>query len=161
MWKAIDRQLWSVPVAIFGLTFAAVMALRGFSGVSFTFTNSPVRQQVYSSLAESSSALLGFLIAAVTILAAFGRKAATNPEEIRRENALAEARTRLVGLLLVVALLMLTLLITASVALSLSDRNDSLFIADTILVAGSFAGLVGLALGGIGLGLAVAERGKA
>lgn len=159
MFKALDRRPWTVPAVVFVLTAAALLVLRLF-GIFVSFTSSGLRAQFYSSVTGSSSSLLGFLIAAVTILAAFGKRQTSIPQEQRREQALADARTRLVVVLLAAALSMLVTLVSASLALAGSGSPDRLLILDMLIVSGAAAGIMGITYGGIGLALAVAERAR-
>ncbi len=156
----VDRNPWSLPVVVFVVGTLAARLLHPILGISASFTSGALRQQVYSSLTGTSSALLGFLIAAVTILAAFGKRPTTTQADQRREEALAVARTRLVMALLAAAFFMLVILITATIALASSNYPDRLELADAVIIGGCAAGAVGLLYGGIGLGLAVAERSR-
>lgn len=156
----LDEHPWFVPVSVFALAGAASVAYTYIADTSLSFTNSALRQQVYASLTGSSSSLLGFLIAAVTVLAAFGKRPTRTPQERVREDRLAIARTKLVILLLVAAFFMLVVLLSASLALSLSNQSGELALLDGIILSSAAAGVVGLVHGGLALGLAVAERGR-
>jgi amino acid transporter len=159
MLNAVDRRPWLVPLVIFIVACSFALVWSCFKQ-PLSFTNGPLRQQVYSSLTGSSSSLLGFLLAAVTILAAFGRRSTTTLADQRREEALARARTRLVIVLLTTALLMLVLLLAASTALTLSNSSNRLVLADAVILGAAIGGVAGLVYGCLGLGLAVAERSR-
>ena len=160
MLRWVDRHPWSVPVSIFVLATVIARFSQPLFGVTASFTCGPLRQQVYSSLTGASSALLGFLIAAVTILAAFGKRPTTTLADQHREEALALARMRLVLVLLAAAFFMLVVLVTASIALASSNYPDRLNFADATILGGVAAGVAGILYGGLGLGLAVAERAR-
>lgn len=158
MLTAIDQRPWTVPVGVVAVAGIAATIWPVAFGVPISFTDGPLRQQVYSSLAGSSSSLLGFLIAAVTILAAFGKRPTSNPADQARESALAIARTKLVVVLLTAAVCMLAVLVAATLALASANFPGRLYLLDGILLAGTSAGVSGIILGGLGLGFAVAER---
>lgn len=160
MWRAIDRNLWCLPVILFALSISLVTILNWRFHVVASFTYSPLRQQVYSSLAGSSSSLLGFLIAAITIIAAFGRRHQTIVEEIRRERILAAARAQIVILLLVAATFILFVLLASTIALSASNAPNRLYVLDGLILSSSIAALVGIITGAAALSLAVIERGR-
>lgn len=159
MLRVVDRQPWVLPVGTLVLVTAAA-SLAPLLGIYASFTSGPLRQQVYTSLAGTSSALLGFLIAAVTILAAFGRRPTSTLADQQREESLARARTRLVGALLAAALCMLAVLVASTLALSASNHPGRLVFADALIIGGSSGGFFGILYGGFGLGLAVAERAR-
>lgn len=160
MLRLIDRNPWSVPVGASVVTAVLVMLAHPILGVAASFTSGSLRQQVYGSLTGSSSSLLGFLIAAVTILAAFGKRPTQSAQDQRREEALARARTKLVMLLLTAAVFMLIILVAASLALAASNSPDRLYFADALIVSSAAGAVTGLLYGSIGLGLAVAERAR-
>jgi len=159
MLNAVDRRPWIVPLVVFVLVCSFALVWSRFAP-PLSFTSGALRQQVYSSLTGSSSSLLGFLIAAVTILAAFGKRPTAVLADQRREEALAHARTRLVVVLLTTALMMLVVLLTASTALVLSNSPDRLVLADAVILGASAGGVLGLIYSCFGLGLAVAERSR-
>jgi uncharacterized membrane protein YjgN (DUF898 family) len=159
MWRTIDRNLWTLPLLVFVLSGGLVVIFDWRFHLPISFTSTPLRQQFYSSLTGSSSSLLGFLIAAVTIIAAFGRRYQATASEGRREDALATARAQIIILLLIAAMLMLFVLLAATVALSMSNSPNRLYVLDGLIIASSTAALVGVVTGAVALGLAVIERG--
>ena len=158
MIKWLDEHPWFVPVLAAAAAGAVAILYPHLTDSSLSFTNSSVRQQVYGSLAGSSSSLLGFLLAAVTVLAAFGKRSSGTPQARIREDRLAVARTKLVVLLLVAAFFMFVVLVSASLALALSSQPGQLALLDGLIISSVAGGLVGLVFGCIALGLAVAER---
>jgi hypothetical protein len=115
------------------------------------------RQQVYSSLTGSSSALLGLALAAVAILAAFSpRPAVLNGAQ--NEVRLARARANLVGSLLVASFFLLVVLVTATVGLAVNSKQPGNWLVITLIEAAAIASILGLLLSGIGLALVIAER---
>ncbi|MEV4598347.1 hypothetical protein AB0K15_13145 [Amycolatopsis sp. NPDC049253] len=120
----------------------------------------PVRQQIYSSLASSSGSLLGFTIAAVTILAAFGQVKMPSREQRGREKDLAKAREIVSGALLVSALLLLAVLLVSTVLIGVDSSEhapETWIIIDLSLSLGAVLGLI---IGGFGLALAILERNR-
>lgn len=117
------------------------------------------RQQVYTSLTGSSSALLGLALAAVAILAAFGPRPAPAGQS-RREAQLARARTNLIGALLAASFFLLVLLITATVALAMDARVSGNGAVTSLIESAGTASVVGLILSGLGLTLVIAERSR-
>jgi hypothetical protein len=158
--KWLDRHLWSVPILVF---LVAELALSVWSATSrspvlLAAAHTASRQQIYSSLTGSSSALLGLALAAVAILAAFGPRPARAGQQTQNEAGLARARTNLVGSLLVASFFLLVILITATLALAVDSRHIGNSAVTTIIEASVVASVLGLLLSGLGLALVVAER---
>lgn len=165
MW--IDRKPWAIPVIAFPVAAVLLTAWAHLSDqpVLLGASDKATRQQVYSSLTGSSSALLGFTIAAVAILAALAPR---RPEsfsdrvrnsEVAREKNAARARTKVIWTLLATALFLLVVLVTASVAIAVDTRSVGNPMITIVIGSASFASIAGLLFGGLGLSLAVVERG--
>src|SRR5580658_2135584 len=121
----VDRHLWSFPVLVFLLAELGLGVWSAVSSKPVLLAADPLsaRQAVYSSLAGSSSALLGLAVAAVAVLAAFGPRPARTGESSRSERRLARARTIIAGSLLAASFFLLVVVITATVALGVDGRN--------------------------------------
>jgi hypothetical protein len=158
----VDRHLWSFPVLVFLLTELAFGVWSAVSSKPVLLAAAPLtaRQAVYSSLAGSSSALLGLAVAAVAILAAFGPRPARTGERNRAELLLARARTIIAGSLLAASFFLLVMAITATVALALDGRHTGNSAITTLIEASGIASVVGLLVGGIGLAFVVVERSR-
>ncbi len=86
------------------------------------------RKEIYSSLTGSSSGLLGFALAAVAIMAAFGRRSAETSEERQRENRLADARVGISKILLATSALLMVILVTATLlSVSMTAKREASF----------------------------------
>jgi hypothetical protein len=158
--KWFDRHLWSVPILMF---LVAELALSVWSAAS----RSPVllaaakvasRQQIYSSLTGSSSALLGLALAAVAILAAFGPPAPRGDQQALNEARLARARANLIGSLLVASFFLLVILVTATTALAVDSSLIGKWAVTTTIEASAIASVLGLLISGLGLALVIADR---
>jgi hypothetical protein len=158
----VDRHLWSLPVFVFLLTELAFGVWSAVSNKPVLLASAPLtaRQSVYSSLAGSSSALLGLAVAAVAILAAFGPRPARTGEPNRAELPLARARTIIAGSLLAASFFLLVMAITATVALAVDGRPTGNSAITTLIEASGIASVVGLLVGGIGLAFVVVERSR-
>ncbi|MGW1136967.1 hypothetical protein [Streptomyces zhihengii] len=118
------------------------------------------RKDIYSSLTGSASGLLGFTLAAVAILAAFGRRDTTTPDERSREDRLASARVGISKVLLTSAIFLMMILVTATAAIGMDDGKVGNFVPTTIIVAASLSSLIGLLVSGAGLTLSLVERSR-
>lgn len=151
----LDRNLWMVPILVF---LAIGVGLAVWSALSRTpvLLAAPVtaRDEVYSSLTGSSSALLGLAVAIVAILVAFAPK--PNPAETQ----LAQARAILIGSLLVASFFLLVILVDATVALAVDSKHIGNWALTTILEASGAASVIGLLVGGFGLALVIVERSR-
>ncbi|WP_143035840.1 hypothetical protein [Lentzea fradiae] len=158
----IDRNLWSVPLSATFLSFATMLIWELIDSTPTLLAGAKMsaRQQVHSSLASSSGSLLGFTIAAVTILAAFMPRNASGKVNIATEKNLAKSRNLIIGTLLTTAALLMMVLVFSTILLA-SDQAD---IAPTVLIminlACAFGAAIGLLTGGAGLALAVVERNR-
>lgn len=162
MVRWVDRNLWSIPVVTFILIEACMITWQGFVDEPILLARATpgTRQAIYSSLTGSSSALLGFSIAAVTILAAFGQKQHSLETAQILERHLSEARNRLMGALLTASLFLLLLLVTATCALAIDSEKVGSSIINALIFGSAGASLLGLVVGGLGLALAVVERSR-
>lgn len=158
----IDRNHWFVPVLFFvgsGLLLI-IWCARSRGPILISDLAVPVRQQMYSSLTGTSSSLLGFIMAAVAILAAFGPRSTGSPNMQESEKKFARARGRIIISLLVTGVFLLVVLVTASLALATDTRANGNSAILVILASSSIAGVLGLLLSGLGLSLAVIERSR-
>ncbi|MFI7332827.1 hypothetical protein [Micromonospora aurantiaca (nom. illeg.)] len=164
MW--IDRKPWTIPVIAFPIAAVLLTAWSHLSDqpVLLSASDKATRQQVYSSLTGSSSALLGFAIAAVAILAALAPRRPDNPSdrarnsEVAQEKNAARARTKVIWTLLATSLFLLVILVTASIAIAVDTRSVGNPLITVVIASASFASIAGLLFGGLGLSLAVVER---
>jgi hypothetical protein len=132
LFDSIDRNLWSIPVLVFMTTWAG-FGLWGAASpkpVLFAAAQPTVRAAVYSSLIGSASAFFGAALAVVAILVVFPRLAATTTED-----ALANARTQIVGVLLMSSGFMLMVVITATIALATDVKTVGNSVITTLVEA--------------------------
>jgi hypothetical protein len=160
--KRIDRNLWSLPVLGF---LGAELILDVWSATSskpVLLAAAPLtaRQAVYSSLAGSSSALLGLAVAAVAVIAAYGPRPTRTGEPSRRERNFARARMTVAGSLLAASFFMLVVVITATIALAVDTHKSGNSAIATLAEASATASIIGLLVGGVGLALVVVERSR-
>jgi hypothetical protein len=162
MAKWLDRHLWILPFVIFAAVEAAMIAVRYWKSKEFFLAavDADSRKEIYSSLTGSSSGLLGFALAAVAIMVAFGRRAAGTPEVRARENRLAEARVGISKVLLVTSVFLMIILVTATVAIGVDDGKTGSFPLTSIIVASAVSSLTGLLVSGAGLTLSLMERSR-
>ncbi|MGC5363058.1 hypothetical protein ACPXCE_15460 [Streptomyces sp. DT24] len=118
------------------------------------------RKDIYSSLTGSSSGLLGFALAAVAIMAAFGRRSGESQEIRERENNLADARVGISKVLLVTSILLMVLLVAATVAIGADRGKVGNFSLTSIVVSSAVSSLIGLLVSGAGLTLSLMERSR-
>jgi hypothetical protein len=158
----VDRHLWSLPLLVFLLVELAFGVWAAVSSKPVLLAAAPLagRQAVYSSLAGSSSALLGLAVAAVAIIAAFGPRPAGPGTPSRRELRLARARTIIAGSLLASSFFLLVVMITATVALAVDVRHTGNGAITTLIETSGSACVVGLVVGGLGLALIIVERSR-
>lgn len=156
----IDRHLWSLPVLVFLLCELGFSVWSAASRRPVLLAAAPLtaRQTVYSSLAGSSSALLGLAVAAVAIIVAFGPRPAGTGTSSEAEHKKGEARTTIAGSLLAVSFFLLVAVIVATVALAVDVRPTGNSAITTLIETSGIASVVGLLVGGFGLALIVAER---
>jgi hypothetical protein len=157
-----DRNLWSIPILVF---LAAELALSVWSAASRTpvlLAAAPLaaRQQVYSSLAGSSSGALAIVLAAVAILAAFGPRPDRTGRPSRAELSLAHARTIIAGSFLMASFFLLAAMITATVAEAVDLKHVGNGAVTTLLESSGIASVVGILVGGAGLALVIVERSR-
>ena len=162
IFRWLDRNLWLVPILVF---LAAGLALGIWSAVStkpVLLATAPLtaRQQVYTSLTGSSSALLGLALAAVAILTAFAPRPARADQAAASETQLAHARINLIGSLLVASFFLLMILVTATVAIAVDAKPSGNSVITTIIEGSGAASIVGLLMSGLGLALVIAERSR-
>jgi hypothetical protein len=118
------------------------------------------RKDIYSSLTGSSSGLLGFALAAVAIMAAFGRRIGESQEIRERENDLADARVGISKVLLATSILLMVLLVAATVAIGVDRGKVGDFSLTSIVVSSALSSLIGLLVSGAGLTLSLMERSR-
>jgi hypothetical protein len=153
----IDRNLWSVPVLVFlatGLAFG-VWAMASSKPMLLAAAPVTTRQAVYTSLTGSASAFFGVSLAVVAILVVFPRLAASNTEQ-----ALARARTTVVGVLLAASFFMVMVVVIATIGIAVDVERGGNTAITTLLEASGFASVVGLLVGGCGLVLVIVERSR-
>lgn len=113
------------------------------------------RGDVYSSLASTAGALLGFTIAAVAVLVSF-KKAGRGA----RDANLGTARRRLVVVLLVTAAFLGLTLVLATVGLGVDRGASGHEWLEHLALSAAVASIIGLAIGGVAFLLAILEQGK-
>ncbi|MEU9874336.1 hypothetical protein AB0C87_41500 [Actinomadura sp. NPDC048021] len=156
----LDKNLWAIPTIPF-VAFEVSLAgihLTGHGPVLLAMVSTSARQETYASLTNTASALLGFTIAAIAVLAAFPPRPSNNAAQRASEQRLSAARTKLMASLLATSFFMLTLLITSTVALAVDSKKvgNPLLVA---LVQGSALAVVfGLLVGGVGVLFVLLER---
>lgn len=136
MLERLDARLWLTPI----LTTVAIIALSCASRVAWgkwpalNGLETSERAQVYSAIAGAAGGLLGFTLAALAIVFAFGR---SESERLR-------VGTRgLVSLLLATSLLLLSTLTLALTSLAM----DTTAAVNSVLATGAVAGSIGSAAG--------------
>jgi cytochrome bd-type quinol oxidase subunit 2 len=158
----IDRNLWILPFLSFLLTELVLTILHYTEGDPLLLAKIKAenRKEIYSSLTGSSSGLLGFALAAVAIMAAFGRRSASTQDERQRENQLADARVGISKILLATSLFLMTILVTATVAIGIDDQKDGSFTLTSVITSSVVSSLLGLFVSCAGLVLSLAERSR-
>lgn len=152
----VDRRWWVLIAAIFvgsEIGFTAWAQLSD-SPTLLARADKAERGDLYSSLSSSSGALLGFTIAAVAVLIAFGRPASPSP----REANLDAARRKLVSVLLVTAAFLGSALVLSTIALGVDRAAAGHEWLEHLTLSAAAASAAGLAVGGLGFTLAVLER---
>jgi hypothetical protein len=160
--KWLDRHLWSIPVITFAIVLMAFTVWAGASDrpVLISALGAMHRQQLYSSLTGTAGSLLGFSIASVTILAAFGPRATTGRADSAREERLAKARSDVMILLLVTSGFLLALLISGSLSLAMDTAQTGSQVASVSVASLSLASVTGLLVSGFAMTLVVVERSR-
>ncbi|GGX66165.1 hypothetical protein GCM10010510_07870 [Streptomyces anandii JCM 4720] len=164
MWRSIgqwlDRHLWTLPLLIFLGTEAGFITTRFVKEGALLLArlDADHRKEIYSSLTGSSSGLLGFALAAVAIMAAFGRRSAETSEERQRENRLADARVGISKILLATSALLMVILVTATLAVGIDDGKTGSFFFTSIITSAGVSSVIGLLVSCAGLTLSLAER---
>lgn len=120
--------------------------------------DSDQRKDFYSSLTGSSSGLLGFALASVAILAAFGQRSVVSAEDQRREDHLARARADISKVLLVTSLLLMMVLIASTIGLGIDRHPQGNLLISSLVASSACASLIGLLVSGAGLALSLVER---
>ncbi len=161
--KWLDRNLWAIPFIAFLLASPSIAIWSAGSRRPVFLAHLPAatRQQLYSSLCGTSSALLGFTVAAVAILTAFGPRTSSPANRNTLERQMTRARGYVSLVLLVTNVFLLMVLITASTALAIDTRAIGNPFVNVLLSSSAVASLVGLLVSGLGLTLVVIERGRA
>lgn len=156
----LDRHLWTLPLLIFLLIEVGFVAMHYLKEGALLLArlDADHRKDVYSSLTGSSSGLLGFALAAVAIMAAFGRRTAGTAEERLRENRLADARVGISKILLATSVLLMVILVTATLAVGIDDAKTGSFIFTSIITSAAVSSVIGLLVSCAGLTLSLAER---
>lgn len=158
----LDKHLWTLPFLAFVITGTSLIAVHYFREKEFFLeaVEAENRKEIYSSLTGSSSGLLGFALAAVAIMAAFGRRPTSNQVDRSRENRLADARVGISKILLATSVFLMAILVTATVGIGIDDGKVGSFPITTIIVASSVSSLMGLLVSGAGLTLSLMERSR-
>lgn len=158
----LDRHLWTLPFFAFLVSGASLIAINRFYSPNFFLAavKAENRKEIYSSLTGSSSGLLGFALAAVAIMAAFGRRPTSNQEDRNRENQLADARVGISKVLLSTSFFLMVILVTATIGIGIDDDKVGSFPITTIIAASSASSLMGLLVSGAGLTLSLMERSR-
>jgi hypothetical protein len=153
----IDRNLWSIPVLVFMATWAGfgLWAAANSKSVLLAAAQPTVRAAVYSSLTSSGVGFFGAALAVVAILVVFPRLASTTIED-----ALARARTGIVGVLLMSSFFLLTVVAAGTIALAADVRPSGNSVIASLLEASGCASVTGLLTGGLGLALVLVERSR-
>ncbi|MFE1907421.1 hypothetical protein ACFW96_27665 [Streptomyces gardneri] len=162
MGQWLDKHLWTLPFLVFLLSGASLIAIRHFYEKEFFLgaVEAENRKEIYSSLTGSSSGLLGFSLAAVAIMAAFGRRPTSNQQDRNRENRLADARVGISKILLATSVFLMAILVTATVGIGVDNAKVGNFPITTVIVASSISSLMGLLVSGVGLTLSLMERSR-
>jgi ABC-type transport system involved in cytochrome bd biosynthesis fused ATPase/permease subunit len=158
----LDRNLWIIPLLVFLIAEGVLVGIRAFG------TDEPLlasvdpenRKEIYSSLTGSSSGLLGFALAAVAIMAAFGRREASTQETRERENRLAGARTGISKVLLSTSVFLMVILVAATAAIGMDNDKAGSFALTSVITSAAASSLVGLLVSGAGLTLSLMERSR-
>lgn len=158
----LDRHLWVLPFGVFALTQFSLTALHLLDKEALLLATVDLesRKEIYSSLTGSSSGLCGFALAAVAIMAAFGRRAANTQEARQREERLANARVGISKVLLATSLFLMVILFTATIAIGIDDGKVGNFALTSVIVSSAVASILGLLLSGAGLTLSLMERSR-
>lgn len=158
----IDRHLWALPIIIFVITEVGFILAHSLKGDALLLARLDAgrRKDIYSSLTGSASGLLGFALAAVAIMAAFGRRSVAAPEERERENRLADARVGISKILLATGVLLMVILVAATVGIGVDDRKVGLFSLTSVVMAAGFSSVIGLLVSCAGLTLSLVERSR-
>lgn len=158
----LDRHLWVLPILIFVLLQACFIAAHYLRHDAFLLARleSESRKEIYSSLTGSSSGLLGFALAAVAIMAAFGRRTPNSSHQHNRENQLAEARVGISKILLATSVLLMVILVAATLAIGIDDGKTGSFAFTSIITSAATASVIGLLVSCAGLTLSLAERSR-
>jgi hypothetical protein len=152
----LDRRWWVLIVGVFAgseIGFTAWARLSD-SPTLLARADKAERGDLYASLSSSSGALLGFTIAAVAVLVAFGGPAGPSP----RDANVHAARRKLVSVLLVTAAFLGSALVLSTIALGVDRAAAGHEWLEHLTLAAAAASAVGLAIGGLGFTLAVLER---
>lgn len=161
MVKWLDRHLWTIPVILFVAVEVALVALHSSSPQYLLAAVAPDRRKdIYSSLTGSSSGLLGFSLAAVAILVAFGKRSTTRREERVREEKLAKARTGISKLLMVTSFFLTALLAFSTVGLGIDTGKVGNVFVTSVVFSSAISSVIGLLVSGSGLALSLVERSK-
>lgn len=159
----LDRNLWAVPTLVFAAVEAGLLVWLKFSSEAFLIASlTPVlRQPVYASLTGTASALLGFSITSVAILAAFGPRAPKTAAAQSAERRVSRARDQVLTSLLATSVFFLLLLIIATLGIATDTRRVGNPLINLLVLGSGSASLVGLLVSGAGVALVVTERNRA
>ncbi|MGW5712262.1 hypothetical protein [Streptomyces olivaceus] len=156
----LDKNLWSLPLILFAVSEIALgtVEIASNSPVLLASAGSGQRKDIYSSLTGSSSGLLGFALAAVAVLAAFGRRQVTDERERDREDSLATARRRVSELLLTTSFFLMMILVMSTIGIGLDTDKNGSFVITSVVFSSCVSGVIGLLVGGSALTLSLIER---
>jgi hypothetical protein len=158
----VDRNLWAVPPIAFVVLGATLTAWDVVdNGPILMASMTPeARQPVFASITGTAGSLLGFMITSVAILAAFGPRTPRTPSGTLAERRVARARDRLTTCLLSTSVILLILLIVATVAIAIDNRNKGNSLITILTASSAGASLLGLLVSGAGVALTVVERNR-
>jgi hypothetical protein len=140
------------------LLIAAVLT-RGFTdGLSVAGTIRVDLVPLYSLLAGAAAGLLGFLIAAITILSSFPRRSNLTGAEWEKERELRDARADTAKLLATTCALLLVALVSSGLLVMVEAASRLAIPAQAILLASCVGSTLGLAIGLLLITAAVIER---
>lgn len=156
----IDRHLWVLPLGIFLLTELGLITAYCIQGDAplLARVGTDNRKDIYSSLTGTSSGLLGFTLAAVAIMAAFGKRVANTPDEQTRENNLAGARVGISKIMLSTSILLMIILVAATLAIGIDGGKTGSFTLTSVITAAGVSSVVGIIVSCAGLTLSLVDR---
>ncbi|MCX5501869.1 hypothetical protein OG887_21170 [Streptomyces sp. NBC_00053] len=157
--EKINRNWWVLPILAFVCALMCLLVISLLEGPRLLAGLDPdLRKDIYSSLAGSSSGLLGFALAAVAILSAFAPKVDAQGANRRREREMAEARNDIAKCLIVTSLFLMMILVMSTIGIGIDSDPGGNRLISAVIISASFASLVGLLISGLGVTLSILER---